>query len=52
MTEALQERKEKVVELETQLASVNIMTKKRLRAYFAHRHQVLVFVCPRIQSTG
>lgn len=44
VTDALQESKEKVVELETQMASANVMTKKRLRAYFAHRHQVIAAV--------
>ena len=48
MWEALQESKEEVVQLQTQMASANVMTKKRLRAYFAHRHQVFfsIFFSP------
>ena len=55
VTEALQDSKEKVVDLETKLASCNTHTKRRLKGYLAHRHQLvaaLLTLIERVPASG
>jgi len=44
VTEALQDSKEKVVSLEAELATCNALTKRRLKGYLAHRHQLVAAI--------
>ena len=42
LAKALQDSKERVVELETKLATCNTQTKRRLKGYLSHQHAKLV----------
>jgi hypothetical protein len=55
VTEALQDSKERVVDLETKLASCNTHTKRRLKGYLTHRHQIvaaLLTLIERVPASG